>query len=202
MLIDSLFGFLAKLWAVHAKPERDNRHNGSRGTWSGKGTPHPWSNGYYKIGSGASRKNPRAMVYFGGLHLPEFRYRKEIQKRGIPEGIFVGEVISTIEECIKIKFALPDGVKPRKILLFTDKAHSRRCQIVWKTFFPDSKISIVSAPILETVDAESPMETYHKASSIFLLQSLPTPLFLYWSLRGPDYMATKRNFHQPTTKTA
>lgn len=115
---------------------------------------------------------------------------------------YIGLVISTIEECLKVKEAIPVFFTPRNILIVTDEAHSRRCRIVWKCFFPNSNIRIISVPIAETVDPRSPMKPYRQGKwAILGYQALPTPYFWYLALRGPKYMATKATkFHQPVAK--
>lgn len=117
-------------------------------------------------------------------------------------GKYVGHVVSTIEECRKVKENLPEKFTPRSIVVVSDEAHSRRCRIVWKTFFPNSQISIVSVKISETVDKESPMLPYRLGSwAVLAFQALPTPYFWYLAIRGPKYMAKMAtNIHQPIAK--
>lgn len=117
-------------------------------------------------------------------------------------GKYVGHVISTIEECLKVKANLPIFITPSNIVVVSDEAHSRRCRIVWKTFFPNAKVSIVSVRITDTIDPESPMWPYREGKlAVLAFQALPTPYFWYLAMRGPKYMATKATrLHQPIAR--
>ncbi len=112
--------------------------------------------------------------------------------------IRIGSVWSTVEECRKIKQNLPTGFVPKWVVVVTDEAHSRRCRIVWKTFFPTSKVIIVSVPIESTLDPESPMITYHDLETILWNQAKWTPIFWTLSLFGEIALQMVERGHQPT----
>jgi hypothetical protein len=114
---------------------------------------------------------------------------------------FIGAVWSTIEECHGVKDSLPTYFNPEVIVVITDQAHSRRCRLIWKVFFPKSKIYIVSVPIAETVDPESPMLPYRKMWKILWNQTYPTPFFWFAGLFGTWGLLKLERFHQPVVKT-
>ncbi|KND49440.1 MAG: hypothetical protein AB198_00630 [Parcubacteria bacterium C7867-003] len=115
-------------------------------------------------------------------------------------GKYVGTVMSTIEECLKVRANLPIFVTVSNIVVVTDEAHSRRCRIVWKTFFPNAKVSILSVKITETVDPESPMEAYDKAWKVLFFQAVPTPLWWLLSLFGQKCLGRLEKLHTPLSK--
>lgn len=117
-------------------------------------------------------------------------------------GKFVGTVMSTIEECVRVRENLPkfetkDGL-PRVIVVVTDEAHSRRCRIVWRAFFPNSTIKIVSVRIADTVDSESPMSAYGNPWKILFFQAAPTPVWWLASLFGEKALLRIGKLHTPT----
>jgi hypothetical protein len=115
--------------------------------------------------------------------------------------VYVGRVWSTVEECVAVKKAVGNSAH-QNIVIITDEAHSRRCRMIWRTIFPESKIYIAVVPLVDCVDAESPMETYHSVWKAFVFQVVPTPVFWWWCRKGPDYLATKAaGYHQPVCMT-
>lgn len=152
------------------------------------------------------RYKRRPVVIYGAFDCQNAEIEERLKKTAFTAEtwklIFIGNVISTIKECWMIKAGLPVEFDPKVIIVVTDKAHSRRCRMVWRTFFPKAKIYIVAIAIGKTLDRESPMITYHKSWKILLLQAMPTPYFWYLSLRGEAYMQTKADLHQPITKIA
>jgi uncharacterized SAM-binding protein YcdF (DUF218 family) len=150
------------------------------------------------------KDHPEARVMCGSFSSsPDYRI-EEYWKRSmfkLLQVTFVGRVINTIEECSSVRQMLPAGVIPRSIVVCTDHAHSRRAKIVWKTFFPDSKVIILSDPIEQFVDKESPMASYHSLWKILFWQIGPTPYFWYLSKRGAEYMDKQgKKYHQPIAK--
>lgn len=112
--------------------------------------------------------------------------------------VAIGPVWSTIEECRKIKQNLPVGFVPKWVIVVTDEAHSRRCRIVWRTFFPNSTVVIVTVPIEATLDMVSPMITYHDLKAILWNQAKWTPIFWALSLFGERALQLVEKGHQPT----
>lgn len=143
-------------------------------------------------------------VYFGVFTESPKPEIEEIFKKGmVPRAICVGTVISTIEECLKIKeaFLSTAGSLPKNILVVTDQAHSRRAYLVWKTFFPESTIYMATIRLEKAVDKESPMRSYHYAWTALLFQAAPT--FPFWILAkcGPNIMKLfAKILHQPVAR--
>lgn len=138
---------------------------------------------------------------FTGSKNPEIEKQEKLRIIA-PYGKFVGTVMSTIEECVRIRENLPkfdtENGLPRVIVVVTDEAHSRRCRIVWRTFFPTSDIKIVSVKIADTVDSESPMSAYGNPWKILFFQAAPTPVWWFASLFGEKAMLRIGKFHTPT----
>jgi len=155
-----------------------------------------------KMGCTIAENYPAALIFFGAFTespIPEIEMDYKLAR--IPHAHYVGTVISTIEECAKIQSSLPEGFTPKTIVVVTDEAHSRRARIVWKTFFPNSKIYIVSMALEAGLDDDSPSWAYHAGWSALLFQAAPTPYFWYLGLRGLEYMNTKAtSLHQPVAK--
>ena len=143
-------------------------------------------------------------VYFGFFDQePNWQVEMNLKKKYFPYAQKIGKVLNTIGECQAFKRNYIKSPKvPKNILVITDEAHSRRCKIVWKTFFPDSKIYIITVPIEDCVDPESPMETYHKLWKILWNQAWPTPIFWFCSLFGEKGLMLLNKYHQPITEDA
>lgn len=131
---------------------------------------------------------------FTGSENPEVE--RNLKSRLI-RGKYVGTVMSTIEECLKVKENLPEFFNPATIVVVTDEAHSRRCRVVWRTFFPFSDIKIVSVEIQRTIDSESPMAAYGSPWKILFFQAAPTPLYWLMSLGGPKLLSKLGGLHTP-----
>lgn len=143
---------------------------------------------------------PHAFCAFGSFTGSPDPEVERLGKATLPRSSYLGPIVSTIEECLAFKKSLGD-IEPGTIIVVTDQAHSRRCRIVWKTFFPKSDIRICAVSLRSTVDHDSPMTSYRKAWTAMLLQAAPTPFFWYLSLRGPEYMAKwATKIHQPVAK--
>lgn len=148
-----------------------------------------------------SRKDVSCQTAFGSFSGNKNPEIEEIIKTGIfvefNPGLpltTLGPVLSTIEECLAFKRYFTG----KSVVVVTDEAHSRRCKIVWKTLLPKTDIYVVSVPLIETIDKESPMTPYHNIWTALLFQALPTPFFWYLSIRGPEYMARwATKLHQP-----
>lgn len=135
---------------------------------------------------------------FGGSERPEVEgIRKLTELSEIPNLIYIGLVWSTIEECRRVKESLPEGFLPEVILIVTDQAHSRRCRVVWRTFFPDSDVRIVSVDLSSTIDPESPMAAYRAKWKALTFQAVPTPFYWFMSLFGESGLLLIEGFHQP-----
>ncbi len=144
-------------------------------------------------------KYPLAICRFGTFTASPNPAAELYLKEKLPRSGYVGNVMTTIEECVKIKNSL--SFIPTTIIVVTDEAHSRRCRIVWRTFFPQSDIRICSVPLGLTIDWESPMRSYRHAWTALLFQAAPTPFFWYLAWRGPEYMARwATKIHQPVAK--
>ncbi len=195
---------LAKLWAVNdSLPNRVDlivpvAHGATK---SGRVTKGADAVGFITRGLLRLYADQSPVVVFGVFSKSEYPDIEEAFKSMLlPNAIFVKGVVSTIEECLKVKAALAPNFAPKRILVVTDEAHSRRCRIVWRVFFPDAEIYIVAVPISETKDKESPMLPYHSKWATLIFQALPTPYFWYLAKRGPDYMSSKaESLHQPVT---
>ncbi len=113
-----------------------------------------------------------------------------------PKGRFIGLVASTTEEAMKaydLAARLP--CDPRKIVIVTDESHSRRCRLIWQEFFPLAEIFIVTVPLRDVVERNSPMWAYRAAWRILLLNIALTPLF---AAMKREQMEKLCKFHQPT----
>lgn len=105
------------------------------------------------------KNHPEALAAYGAFTLsPDPKVEERIKRQIFPNGIFAGTVISTIEECQKIKAALPTGFGPKKVVVVTGTCHSRTARLVWKTYFPNSQIFLVTIPAYEEIDPENPMK--------------------------------------------
>jgi hypothetical protein len=138
-------------------------------------------------------------VYFGAFSRSKnLNIEADEKTRLIPEGNYVGLVLSTIEECARIydKWFETHTDPPKVIILVSDEAHSRRARIVWRTFFPHSEVRIVPVELKDTIDLNSDMALYRKAWTALARQALPTPLWWLWSLSGADYLRTKQHYGQ------
>lgn len=143
---------------------------------------------------------PKARCGFGafaGSPNPEI---ERDYKETLPRSSYFGRAVSTIDECMAFKRSLHDP-EPATIILVTDQAHSRRCRIVWKTFFPKTDIRICAVSLRSTIDRNSPMTAYRKMWTALLFQAAPTPFFWYLSLRGSKHMAKwATKIHTPVSK--
>ena len=136
---------------------------------------------------------------FAGSPNPEVE--RSWKGRVLPDSsIFIGNVLSTTEECRRTK-EYTGSWTPKIIVVITDQAHSRRCKLIWQTFFTESKIHIFSVPIREVVDTESPMKSYHSMGSILWHQAWP--IIIQWPVAkifGVWGLIKLEGFHQPTVK--
>ncbi|TSC70622.1 MAG: hypothetical protein CEO12_202 [Parcubacteria group bacterium Gr01-1014_46] len=133
---------------------------------------------------------------FTGSEKPEL---EKVEKHKIfRTGKYVGTVISTIEECLKVKRNLPDGFTPRNIVVVTDEAHSRRCRIVWRTFFPQSNVKMISVKLSDAIDAKSPMTAYGNPWKALFFQAGPTPVYWLFSRGGAKCLSRLSHLHTPT----
>ncbi len=202
---------LAKMWSV-MNPTGFNRRPDFIALVSHGATDKRLTNGaaaatsaVNKLRTVFKKMNEDPPVYFGTYtdsKNPELERREKEKLLGESNIHYVGNVLSTIEECMKIKKALPEEMAfPLQILVVTDEAHSRRARIVWETFFPETRIAIFSVPIKEVVDKESPMWAYHWAWTTLAFQAGPSPYFWWLSLGGPAAMEKKKHtLHQPAVK--
>jgi hypothetical protein len=134
-------------------------------------------------------------VAFGAFTGSENPELERTIKLTIFTGKYIGQVMSTIEECWKVKQGLPEFFNPATIVVVTDEAHSRRCRIVWRTFFPNSDIKIVSVKLADTIDSESPMSAYGNPWKILFFQAAPTPVWWAASLFGEKVMLRIGRYH-------
>lgn len=100
-----------------------------------------------------------ARVAYGVFtHSPNPQVEREAKEKIFSQGYCVGEVASTIEECLTIRKYLESlNIPLRSIVVVTGEAHSRSAKLVWETYFPESKISIATIPIKSECDLENPM---------------------------------------------
>lgn len=142
---------------------------------------------------------PNTLVYFGSF-TESIDPEVEVRDKNVFTGsVYIGKVLTTIEECLAFRTITNERALPLKhVVVVTDEAHSRRCGLVWRTLLPGVKISIVSVPLKDAVDTESPMESYHGALSALFFQAAPYPFFWCFALGGEKslvYFASK--LHQP-----
>jgi hypothetical protein len=139
-------------------------------------------------------------IFFGSFDVqPNSAIEKTEKHNVFGRANWIGNVLSTITECLVVRDKLT--YNPQNILVITDEAHSRRCRIVWRTIFPKAKIYIITVPIEDCVDPESPMETYHKLWKILWNQAYPTPIFWFCSLFGEKFFVkVLGKVHQPLAK--
>lgn len=142
---------------------------------------------------------PEALVAFGSFtgnpkDGVEERFRREV----FPKGLYAGSVISTVQEAMAIKSALPQGFSARSIIFVTDESHSARAGIVWKKLFPEADVHIVAIPVESAIDPESPMFSFRTVRNALWVEMGPTPI--YWIM--PTWMMKRTSllFHQPISK--
>ncbi len=119
-------------------------------------------NGTWKICNLAQsvvQKNPSATVVYGTFTgSPDPEVERRCKEFLFPDAVCVGAVKSTIEECLKIRDALQSlSIDSNRILVVTGACHSRTAKLVWETYFPGTKISVVAVPGHDEIDTESPM---------------------------------------------
>lgn len=144
-----------------------------------------FKNSLVAYGAFAGSINPEVERFWKGKIFPD-------------NSIFIGNVWSTTEECRHVKEHIGNWV-PGTIVVVTDQAHSRRCKLIWKTFFPKSNIYVFSVPIGEVVDTGSPMKSYHSTGSILWNQAWP--IVIQWPVAkifGVWGLLRLESFHQPT----
>ena len=130
---------------------------------------------------------------------PDLELERKDKKDFFPQGFCAGEVASTIEECQKIReFYLSNHEEPKKIMVITGASHSRTAKLVWKTYFPNTEISVRSIPISFEIDEESPMVFMRNAWMWFGINFLRHIVF---SIIGVKRMESFK-LHQPVVKTA
>ncbi len=143
------------------------------------------------------KNTTRTILAFGEFTFSEYHgEERSFKLQSLPSGYFLGQVASTTEEAMKAaELMTMVPCDPRKIVIVTDEAHSRRCRLIWRRFFPLAEVFIVSVPLRSTIERESPMTAYRTAWRILLLNVLLTPMFA--SMKR-EQMVKLAGFHQPT----
>ena len=105
------------------------------------------------------------IIFFGaftGSSNPESE--RENKHLFFPEAKYIGEVWSSIQECVTAREAIKKTKLDNKpIIIVTDEVHSRRCGLAWNILCPYRDIWIISVPLMDTIDKNSPMWLYHYA---------------------------------------
>ena len=143
---------------------------------------------------------PNARVVFGVFTCsPDPSLEERAKKDTFKDAIFVGDVISTIEEAEKIRATFPPDFVPRGIIFVTDEWHSRSAKLVWRNVWKDvvspSNVRIVTIPARESIDEESPM-VFGRRHWTWALVNVLRHLFLV-CVPGSMWLMKKFNIHQP-----
>lgn len=142
---------------------------------------------------------PNSAVVFGSFRGGIVDLEKRLKRAtfGHTDVRHYGDAMSTIDEPVGVLRVIGNE-KFDRVIFITDESHSYRGgKVIFKTFFPGIPLYVDVIPLKAAVDPESLMENYWNPWKALIFQVLPTPMYWWWSRKGPEYLATKAHFHQP-----
>lgn len=145
---------------------------------------------------------PNSIVVFGSFAGSNIEMEKKLKLEMLASANVhhYGSAMSTIDEPVGVLRLIGD-VDFKQVIFLTDEAHSYRGgRIIFTTFFLHTSVYVVAIPLILAVDPGSLMENYRNPWKALVYQVLPTPIYWWWARKGPLYLITKADFHQPVAK--